>query len=199
MNYILDYKLGNQSSLIRAFDEIGINVISTDDKSKLKDAGLLILPGVGAFRDAISFIDNGYRKLIYEHVKKGNPIIGICLGMQLMYEKSYEDGEYEGLGIFNGEINKLKDTSKIPHMGWNQLNIVKNDDIFKYIDDRDYFYYVHSFYKEGIDEEVIGITDYGCSIAGVIRKDNIVGFQFHPEKSSKKGIQLLRGVKEALL
>ncbi|MCT4634427.1 MAG: imidazole glycerol phosphate synthase subunit HisH [Firmicutes bacterium] len=199
MNYILDYKLGNQSSLIRAFQDIDVEVQSTDDPNKLKDSGLLILPGVGAFRDAIDFIDNGYRELIYEHVKKGRPLLGVCLGMQLMYEKSYEYGEYEGLGIFKGEIRKLEKSIKVPHMGWNQVEFLKEDDIFKYVNSLDYFYYVHSYYKDGIGPEVIGLTDYGCEIPGVVRRDNVVAFQFHPEKSSKKGIELLRGVKEALL
>lgn len=199
MNYILDYKLGNQSSLIRAFKDVGVEVESTDDLKKLKESGLLILPGVGAFRDAIDFIDKGYRELIYEHIKKGNPLLGVCLGMQLMYEKSYEYGEYEGLGIFKGEIKKLEKAIKIPHMGWNQVEIIKEDPVFKYVDNLDYFYYVHSYFKDGLGQEVIGLTDYGCKIPGVVRKDNVIGFQFHPEKSSQKGLDLLKGVKEALL
>ena len=146
MHAIIDYGLGNLNSVRKGFERVGMETFITSDINDIRTAKSLILPGVGAFRDASELIKNNNMKdTIIEEVKKGKHLIGICLGMQLLYEKSYENGEYEGLSLIKGNIEKMNISLKVPHMGWNSLIIEKEDKILKYISQGDYVYYVHSY------------------------------------------------------
>lgn len=199
MNVIIDYGLGNLDSVSRAFEKVGVNTIISKDKDVIINARTIILPGVGAFRDAINSLkDMGLISVIKEHVDKGKYLIGICLGMQLLYEKSYENGEYKGLGLIKGSVDKLDIDLKIPHMGWNNLKFNKNDEILKYINEDDYVYFVHSYYVNSSNEELVAYTDYEKVIPSIVRKNNIYGIQFHPEKSSSVGLNILKAYGEMI-
>lgn len=199
MNVIVDYGLGNLKSVQKAFLTAGMETIVSNDPENIKQADLIILPGVGAFRDAIQFLEkNNLSDLIRDQWKKGKYIVGICLGMQLLYDKSYEYGEYDGLGIIEGDIIKLEKEKKIPHMGWNQLKIDKNDQIVKYVNDGDNVYFVHSYYAKSNQEEMVASASYGETIPAIVRKGNVIGFQFHPEKSSNVGANLLKALGELI-
>ena len=199
MNVIIDYGMGNLKSLQNALDKVGIETIITDNHKIIKEANLLVLPGVGAFRDAIKAInEKGLSELIINHAEKGKYLVGICLGMQLLYEKSYEYGEYKGLGIIEGEIVKLTGKEKIPHMGWNNIKINKEDELVKYITDGDFVYFVHSYYANTHKNEMIAYSEYGDIIPAIVRKGNVIGFQFHPEKSSEVGAKLLKALGEII-
>ena len=183
MNIIIDYGLGNLASLLSAFEKVGVNVKVSKDISEIENAKCIILPGVGAFRDAInSLTEMNVIPTIKKHVEKGGYLLGICLGMQLLYESSYENGEYEGLGIITGSIRKLNIDYKVPHMGWNNLKFKKDDPIVKYIKEDDYVYFVHSYYAHSSNEELIAYANYGIDIPSIVRKDNVYGIQFHPRK-----------------
>ncbi|MCP8616114.1 imidazole glycerol phosphate synthase subunit HisH [Salirhabdus salicampi] len=190
---IIDYGAGNLKSVSHALDQLGLDrkIISTEREVNESDA--LILPGVGAFRDAMVNLENvGLVDVIKENVTAGKPILGICLGMQLFYETSYENGKWAGLGLLKGEVVRFEHDLKIPHMGWNQLLRGNNDEIGNGIGEGEYTYFVHSYYVNPKDEnEVVFWTDYGIEVPAVVRKDNVVGMQFHPEKSSKTGMKLL--------
>jgi glutamine amidotransferase len=197
MNVIIDYGMGNLKSLQNAMRKAGIETIITDDLKIIEEANLLILPGVGAFRDAIKAInEKGLSELIINHAEKGKFLVGICLGMQLLYEKSYEYGKYKGLGIIKGEIVKLAEGKKIPHMGWNNIRINQKDELVKYIKDDDFVYFVHSYYASSYQNEMIAYSEYGEIIPAIVRKGNVIGFQFHPEKSSEIGAKLLKALGE---
>ncbi|HCQ5967788.1 TPA: imidazole glycerol phosphate synthase subunit HisH [Clostridioides difficile] len=200
MNIIVDYGLGNIDSVSRGFRKAGIETKISSDIDEIKQADSLILPGVGAFRDSISALDKlGLIPIIKEHVSKGKFMIGICLGMQLLYEKSYEHGEYEGLGLIKGSIDKLDITLKVPHMGWNNLKFNKaNDDILKYINEDDYVYFVHSYYANSSNEELVAFSEYEKKIPAIVRKGNVYGIQFHPEKSGEVGLNILRAYGEMI-
>lgn len=199
MNIIIDYGLGNLESVNIAFKKAGIETKISNKKEEIEKANSLILPGVGAFNDAITSLKElNLIPVIKEQVKKGKFLIGICLGMQLLYEKSYEYGEYEGLGLINGSIDKLDISLKVPHMGWNNLKFNKNDEVLKYINEDDYVYFVHSYYANSSNEELIAYTEYEKKIPAVVRKNNIYGFQFHPEKSAQVGQNILRAYGEMI-
>lgn len=199
MNIIVDYGLGNLKSVQKAFKKANIETVISNKPADLEKAELIILPGVGAFRDAIkSLKKNKLDKMIEKHVKEGKYLVGICLGMQLLYTKSYEYGEYEGLDILKGNIVKLKKAEKIPHMGWNDLKIYKDDCLLKYITENEYVYFVHSYYADSNFSEVLAYTEYGEKIPAIVKKDNVYGFQFHPEKSSKTGENLLKALGEII-
>lgn len=199
MNIIIDYGLGNLESVYTAFEKLGIETKISSDKDEIAAATSLILPGVGAFRDAIKALhETNLIPIIKEHVKKGKFLMGICLGMQLLYEKSYENGEYEGLGIIKGSVEKLEIDFKIPHMGWNNLKFNKNDEILKYIKEDDYVYFVHSYYVNSSNEELIAYAKYGEKIPAIVRNNNVYGIQFHPEKSSDVGFNILRAYGEMI-
>ena len=156
------------------------------------------MPGVGAFCDARqSLKDSGLDEVICREVKSGKPIMGICLGMQLLFEKSYEYGEYDGLGLLKGKIVAMKgripENLKIPHIGWNALIMKKESDLFKYIKDGDFVYFVHSFYASGCDDSLLATAEYGKEVTAAVSKGNIYGCQFHPEKSGDVGLNILRG------
>lgn len=199
MNIIIDYGLGNLASVSRAFDKAGIECKISNNKEDIINANSLILPGVGAFRDAIkSLKELEFIPVIKEQVDKGKKIIGICLGMQLLYEKSYEYGEYEGLGLIEGSVDKLHVDLKVPHMGWNNLKFNTQDPILKYINENDYVYFVHSYYIKSSNTELVAYTDYGVKVPAIVRKNNIFGMQFHPEKSAKVGLNLLKAYGELI-
>lgn len=199
MNVIIDYGLGNLYSVSRAFDRVGIEYIISNEPEVIRNAKSIILPGVGAFRDAIIELEKTTLiPLIKEHVEKGKFLLGICLGMQLLYEKSYENGEYEGLSFIKGSVQKLDIDLKIPHMGWNSLYFKMDDPILKYINENDYVYFVHSYYINGLNDNLIAYTNYEEMIPAIIKKDNIYGMQFHPEKSGEVGLKLLKAYGELI-
>ncbi|MBP0725722.1 imidazole glycerol phosphate synthase subunit HisH [Bacillus sp. RG28] len=199
MNIIVDYGAGNLSSLQRAFEQIGLDVEISDDKEVIQNASSIILPGVGAFGAAMDELKK--RNLIDVLKKKameGTPFLGICLGMQLLYEFSEEEGKYEGLGLLKGTIKRIPDTVKVPHMGWNSLTFYKNDPILKNNLDGDYVYFVHSYYAQADDENIVAYSDYGVKVPAIVNSKNIYGMQFHPEKSSEAGLNLLKTFKEMI-
>lgn len=199
---IIDYGMGNLKSVQKAFAVLGFetNIIQSPDA--LMKADKVVLPGVGAFRDAINTLhETGLSEAIHEVVKRGTPLLGICLGMQLMFDKSYEYGEYEGLGLLPGEIVRFKEENmlqangerlKVPHMGWNNLEIVKRAPLFERIENENSVYFVHSYYLETTADIVSGYTNYGGKIAVAAQKDNVFATQFHPEKSGTVGLQILK-------
>lgn len=200
MNIIIDYGLGNIDSVKRAFKKAGIETKVSKDIDEIKNCNSIILPGVGAFRDAIdSLTDMNLIPVIKEQAEKGKFIIGICLGMQLLYDKSYENGEYEGLGLIEGTIEKIDVDLKIPHMGWNNIKFDKNDPILKYINEDEYVYFVHSYYAKSKNKELVAYANYGINVPAIVRKNNIYGIQFHPEKSSEVGLKILKAYKEMII
>ncbi len=194
---IIDYGVGNLFSLTCSFNAIGQEIVVSGDKDVIKKADKLILPGVGAFGDASEkLISSGLDKVIIEQVKKGVPLMGVCLGMQMLFERSFEYGEHKGLGLLKGDVVpfNLPKEYKIPHIGWNAL-IVEGDKhpIFRYIQNGDHVYFVHSYYGADCDDSVIATTEYGGILTAAIAKGNVCGCQFHPEKSGTVGLNILRG------
>lgn len=202
MIVIVDYGVGNIRNVERAFTKLNMEVIVTRDIGKIDQASAIILPGVGAFRDAINNLKKyDLVECLRRNAEKGTWIIGICLGMQLLYDKSYEDGEYDGLGLLRGDIVKFDDSErKVPHMGWNQLVKRRDDEITRGLSDNDYVYFVHSYYLKNEDpDSVICTSYYGVDVPAMIRKNNIIGMQFHPEKSSAVGVKILNNIKELIV
>lgn len=191
---IIDYGVGNLKSIYNSLKRVGIDSVVTSEESVINKAGKIILPGVGAFNDAMKCLnESGLVECVKENIKNGKPTLGICLGMQLLYEKSYEDGEFEGLGVLKGEVVKIKEGVKIPHMGWNSLKKGTNHKIAEGIDEGEYVYYVHSYYVEPKDfNEVVFYSHYSVKVPGIVVKDNVIGMQFHPEKSGDTGLKLLK-------
>lgn len=190
---VINYNMGNISSVENAFKRIGANVIVTSNSRVISNAKALVLPGVGAYKDAYKNLKKlNLIKVLKENMRK-KVFLGICLGMQLLFEYSLEDGKNKGLGILKGYIEKIPPVVKVPHMGWNQLKILKrNSKIFSGIKEGDNFYFVHSYYViPGNKYVVSSTTGYGIEIAAGIEQDNIYGVQFHPEKSSAGGLRLL--------
>lgn len=199
MHVIIDYGMGNLASVERAFEKLGVDVKISSKTEDLRNAKSLILPGVGAFRDAIKLLDeSGLSAVIKEEVAKGKYLIGICLGMQLLYEKGYEYGEYDGLGLIKGDIEYLDINLKVPHMGWNNLKFNKQDPILKYIKEDEYVYFVHSYYAVSDNQELVAYSDYEKMVPAIVRRNNVYGIQFHPEKSGETGQNILRAYKEII-
>lgn len=205
MIVIIDYGMGNLKSVRNALNYLGIENKISADPNEIKKADALILPGVGAFPDAMETIEKlGLDKVIKEETQKGKYLLGICLGMQMLFEKGYEGLERNGLGLLKGEIVKMKDDKekniKIPHIGWNNLKYNKQDEIFKDIDEGKYVYYVHSYFAQGYnDEDLIAYSEYGKNkIPGLVRCKNIIGAQFHPEKSGAVGLNILKNFGELI-
>lgn len=192
MIVIIDYGLGNLASVKNALDKLGVKSMISSDPAIIRGAKALILPGVGAAGQGMRNLkEKGLDKVITDEINKGKPFLGICLGMQLLFEKS-EEGDINCLGILKGSVKKFKKMKKIPQIGWNQINIKKDSTFFKDVGDKDYFYFVNSFYCLPEDKEVIaGITNYGESFSSIVQKDNVIGVQFHPEKSGPVGFKLL--------
>ena len=195
---IIDYGVGNLFSLVSSFKAIGLQACVTGDEKEIKNAKKIVLPGVGAFGDAIDKLKmTGLDKVIIEQVNQGKELLGICLGMQLLFDKSYEYGEHEGLSLIKGSIKPIADVIdkdlKIPHIGWNSLKFTENKSkIFKYLNDGDFVYFVHSFYGTDCNESIIATTNYGADLTAAVGRDNKYGCQFHPEKSGKVGLKILK-------
>ena len=195
---IVDYGVGNLYSLTCSFSAIGQDVCVTSDPETLRAADAVVLPGVGAFGDAIDALRaTGLDKVVIEIAESGKPLLGICLGMQMLFEKSFEYGEHQGLGLLKGEVipmaGLLPEDLKIPHMGWNALNITQpNGKLFANIREGDYVYFVHSYFASGCEDSLAARTEYGRWLTAAVEKDNIFGCQFHPEKSGEVGLNILR-------
>lgn len=198
MTAIIDYGIGNLFSLKSSFGKIGEEAVVTSYREVIEKADRIILPGVGAFEDAARKLrESGLEGVVLEQVRLGKPMMGICLGMQMLFDKSLEYGEHKGLGLVKGEVRPMKEvvpnTLKIPHMGWNRLNFVgKKDGLFKYVNEGDFVYFVHSFHGTGCDDSLIATAEYGANITAAVRQGNVWGCQFHPEKSGKVGLAILR-------
>lgn len=195
---IIDYGVGNLFSLKCSFESIGADICVTAAPDVIAKADRIILPGVGAFEDAAKKLrDSGLDKVIKAECAKGKPLLGICLGMQLLFERSFEYGEHEGLGLIKGSIRPISDVIdkdlKIPHIGWNALCFgEKKDELFKYLEEGDFVYFVHSYYGADCDESVIATTEYSAPLTAAVRNKNVCGVQFHPEKSERVGLSILR-------
>ena len=195
---IVDYGVGNLFSLSSSLKLVGAEAVVTSDAEVIRSADKIILPGVGAFRDAAQKLkDSGLREVVLSEAKSGKPLMGICLGMQLLFEKSYEYGEYEGLGLIKGSVKPIADyvtkDYKIPHIGWNSLTFKgEKNPVFKHINEGDFVYFVHSYCAVDCDGALIATTEYGAQITAAVAKDNVYGMQFHPEKSGNVGMNILK-------
>ena len=205
MIVIIDYGMGNLKSVRNALNYLGIENKISANPDEIRSADALILPGVGAFPDAMETIEKiGLDKVIKEEIKKGKYLLGICLGMQMLFERGYEGIEKNGLGLLKGNIIKMKDDKekniKIPHIGWNNLKYNKQDKIFEHIDEGKYVYYVHSYFAQEYNEDdLIAYSEYGENkIPGLVRCKNIIGAQFHPEKSGTVGLNILKNFGELI-
>ena len=197
---IIDYDAGNIKSVEKALQKLGADVVITKDAQEILRADKVILPGVGAFGDAMANLKKfGLDKVIYEVVEKGTPFLGICLGLQLLFERSDETPGVEGLGILKGEILRIpdKDDLKIPHMGWNSLHLQNQGRLFMGLSEQSYVYFVHSYYLKADHEQIVkATTDYSVNIHASVEKDNVFACQFHPEKSSDVGLKILKNFVE---
>lgn len=203
MIVIIDYGMGNLKSVYNALVKIGCECKITADKDEIRKADKLILPGVGAFKDCMDNLRKAdLVDLIREEAASGKPLLGICLGMQVLFEKGYEGEETEGLGLLKGNVTLMVDPDvKIPHIGWNNLEKNREDDMLKGIDKDPFVYYVHSYRASDYnDEDLVGYSCYGSlKIPGLVRKNNVIGAQFHPEKSGEDGLKMLKNFKELVL
>lgn len=198
MHVIIDYNVGNLASVKQGFLRAGIETTISQDEVVIRNASSLILPGVGAFKESLDALkQSGLIPAILDHINANKPLIGICLGMQLLYEYSEEYGRHQGLGIFKGTIKKITGDVKIPHMGWNTLEILNDDPIVSNLKEASDVYFVHSYYADSSDG-VIATTNYGVRIPAIIKKGNVYATQFHPEKSGDIGIEILKGYKTIL-
>ena len=194
---IVDYGVGNLFSLKCSLDAIGAEAVVTGDAAVLRNARKIILPGVGAFGDAARKLQStGLDTVIKEEAAAGKPILGICLGMQLLFEKSYEFGEHQGLGLIPGSVVPMAGfipaELKIPHIGWNALRFQKSSPLFRFIREGDYVYFVHSYFAAHCNEFVIADTEYGQYLTAAVQNKNVFGCQFHPEKSGTVGLNILK-------
>lgn len=198
---IVDYGVGNLFSLTCSFRAIGAEAKLTSDRAEIEAADKIVLPGVGAFGDAAKkLFSSGLAEVVIAEAKKGKPILGICLGMQLLFDKSYEYGCHNGLGLIKGEIRPITDVIpagyKVPHIGWNALTFPKKNELFQYLVEGSYVYFVHSYYATGCDESVIATTEYGGLLTAAVARGNVYGCQFHPEKSGEVGLKILKAFVE---
>lgn len=198
---IIDYGVGNLFSLKSSLAHLGLEAVVTADADVIRAADRVILPGVGAFSDAMAKLEaTGLVPVIKAEAKK-KPLLGICLGMQLLFEKSYEYGEHEGLGFVKGQVCPLEpdlgDKSlKVPQIGWNALHFVREDPLFKYVKEGEYVYYVHSYYGKNCAESTLAVSDYSLPVTGAVRAGKVWGTQFHPEKSGDTGLHILKAFAE---
>lgn len=194
---IVDYGVGNLFSLASSFAAIGAEAIVTSDVEVIRSAEKILLPGVGAFGDAANkLFTSGLADVVLAEAERGKAILGICLGMQLLFDKSLEYGEYKGLGLISGEIRPISEVIpkdyKIPHIGWNALNFEgEKNELFKYLNEGDFVYFVHSFYGASCND-VIATADYGYPLTAAVARGNVYGCQFHPEKSGEVGLKILK-------
>lgn len=199
---IVDYGVGNLFSLSSSLKALGLEAEITGEADALRAASHIILPGVGAFGDARAKLDDtGLVPVIRQEAEK-KPLLGICLGMQLLFDRSFEYGEHPGLGLVPGQVVDLRGdltdkALKVPHMGWNSLRIQRDDPLFRYFKNGEYVYYVHSFYARDCAESTLGTSQYGnVAVTGIVRRGKVYGTQFHPEKSGDAGLRLLRAFAE---
>ena len=198
---IIDYGVGNLFSLKSSLKEIGAEAVVTSDEKVIAEADMIILPGVGAFEDAARKLrESGMADVVKREAAAGKPMMGICLGMQLMFDVGYEYGKHEGLGLISGSVRPIADVIpadyKIPHIGWNLLKFKGESPLFKYIKEGDYVYFVHSYYAAECDESVIAVTEYGTDLTAAVANGNVYGCQFHPEKSGEVGMKILKAFVE---
>ncbi len=197
MIVIIDYGVGNLFSLRSSFESLGADVVVSDDEEVIARADKIILPGVGAFGDAVAKLrSTGLDKVVIREAKKGKKLLGICLGMQLLFEKSFEYGEWDGLGLLGGRVVSMQGSIPtelmIPHIGWNALIKKREHPLLAGVSEGDCVYFVHSFYAEGCDDSLIATAEYGKELTAMVAKDNVAGAQFHPEKSSSVGLSILK-------
>ena len=195
---IVDYGVGNLFSLRSSFAAIGQEAAVTADPDTLRSADRLVLPGVGAFGDAAEKLRRtGLDELLRSEAAGGKPLLGICLGMQLLFERSLEHGDHQGLGLLKGTVRPIAERIppelKIPHIGWNALHFVRSSPLFAEVKEGDHVYFVHSYAAEDCADSLIAVTEYGAELTAAVGKDNIFGCQFHPEKSADVGLRILRG------
>ncbi|MFC3040180.1 imidazole glycerol phosphate synthase subunit HisH [Virgibacillus xinjiangensis] len=197
---IVDYGAGNIKSLQFALNKHNLESTLTADPEVIRDSKAVIVPGVGAFKDAMDSMNKlELGKVIKEEAEKGKPTLGICLGMQLFYEKSFEDGSWEGLGLLKGEVSRITDSVKVPHMGWNTLNIKQDNPVVEGIEEETYVYFVHSYAVSSYEENTLtASTNYGGTVPAIVQQKNIIGMQFHPEKSGAAGLRLLQNFGEMI-
>ena len=198
---IIDYGVGNLFSLCCSLDSIGAETVVTSDPDVIRSADKILLPGVGAFEDARRKLrESGLDTVVIDEAKKGKKLMGICLGMQMLFEESHEYGVHEGLGLLKGRVIGMDGTIptylKIPQIGWNGLKIKAEHPIFKYVKENDHVYFVHSYYASDCDESLLATTEYGKEITAAVALDNVCGTQFHPEKSGDVGLMILRAFAE---
>ena len=201
MTAIIDYGVGNLFSLQSSFAAIGEQASVARDPDVLKKADRLVLPGVGAFKDARQALkESGLEETVLQLVRSGKPLLGICLGMQMLFDRDYEDGIHEGLGLIPGEVRPIAETIekglKIPQIGWNALIFRNRSRLFRYIKEGDYVYFVHSYHATGCESSTTAVTEYGGLLTASVEKDNVFGCQFHPEKSGDVGLNILRAFVE---
>ena len=197
MIVLVDYGVGNLFSLQSSFAAIGVQAVTTADPQAVANAERILLPGVGAFADAARKLrESGLADAVVQAARRGTPILGICLGMQLLFDKSMEYGEHEGLGLIKGVVRPIADVIpeglKIPHIGWNALKLEKPSALFKYVNDGDCVYFVHSYYAADCDGAVTATAEYGAPLTASVECGNVYGCQFHPEKSGDVGLNILR-------
>ena len=193
----VDYGVGNLFSLVSSLGAVGADAVVTGEPDVIRRAEKIILPGVGAFEDAREKLRaSGLDSVIVDEVKKGKPILGICLGMQMLFERSFEYGEHEGLGLLKGSVvamdGIIPENLMIPHIGWNELKTKNSHPVFKYTKDGDFVYFVHSYFATGCEESLLATTEYGVPLTAAVALDNITGMQFHPEKSGEVGLSILK-------
>ena len=198
---IIDYGVGNLFSLCSSFKKIGAEAVVTSEKSVIENAHKIILPGVGAFEDAAKKLrETGLSDIVKQQAKTGKYMLGICLGMQMLLDKSFEYGEHKGLGLIAGNVTPIKgyvrSDLKIPHIGWNGLHFTKKHFLFKYIHEGDHAYFVHSYHATDCEKDVLATTEYDKELTAAIGKENVLGCQFHPEKSGEVGLKILRAFVE---
>ncbi len=194
---IIDYGVGNLFSLKSSFQKVGVETVLAKDKQTIENAEKIILPGVGAFADARKKLqESGLDEVLKTQVQKGKYVMGVCLGMQLLFEKSHEYGVHEGLGLLKGEVVPMKgfidEGLKIPHIGWNALHIEKPNFLLKYCKEGDYVYFVHSYFAANCEDSLVATSEYGKPLTAMVAKENVLGCQFHPEKSGDVGLNILR-------
>jgi len=189
---VVDYRKRNLLSILKALQKVGAEVELTQSAECIASAEKLVLPGVGAFGGAMRNIDNlGIKQVLVEFGRSGKPMIGICLGMQLLFDVSFEQGIYDGLALIPGEIISFNSEMKVPHMGWNQVVVRKKSRLLEDVSDDEYAYFVHSYYANTDDDNIIGTTEYGVNFPAVVERGNVFGLQFHPEKSQAFGLRIL--------
>lgn len=200
MIVMVDYGVGNIFSLYRSFQHIGAEILLTSDPEKIKKADKIVLPGVGAFGDAMKKLrESGLAELLVEEAEKGKPLLGICLGMQMLFDYSLEYGKHEGLGLISGAVlpmeERLPKNYKVPHIGWNALHFPKGkekNELFRYVEEGECVYFVHSFCGTNCEASLLAVTEYGTEITAAVSNKNVYGVQFHPEKSGETGLNILK-------